>query len=101
MAASIEMPAKVYRPGELAQMVRSIVLRSILVLLVGGSQIGMLVISAIYLQIGRVENLVTPEAVLGIVAIALSLLVMRVHPRQRHKDAVFLWLIVFLTYGAI
>lgn len=101
MTASTESAAPGHRHGDLVQLGRGVVLRSILVILVGGSQIGMLVIAAIYLQIGRVEDLVNPEAVLGMIAIVLALLVMRVQPRVRHKDSVFPWLLAFLVYGAI
>jgi len=89
------------RSETFAQQIRLLVLRGILVLIVAGSQIGMLIVAGIYVQQGRLEDMVTPEAVTGVIAIALALLVVRIHPRVDLKDAVFPWLLAFLVYASV
>jgi hypothetical protein len=61
----------------------------------------MLVVAAIYVQQGRLESMVTPEAVTGVIAIALALLVLRLYPRPGQKDPVFPWLLAFLVYASV
>jgi len=102
MTASSESLSPIPVPGNLASFGRGLVLRFILLLIVGGSQIGMLVVAAVYVQMGeRLESMLTPEAVLGSLAILLTILIMRVHPLERQRDRILLWLLIFLAYCSI
>lgn len=70
--------------------------------LVAGSQWGMLVLAGVYLHDDRMVSRTSPEAVAGLLAIILALLVVRVRSRSHLKaDAVFLWLAGFLVVACV
>lgn len=81
--------------------VRGASLYAAMVLLIVGSQLGMLFIAALYVRYGRIEDMVSPEAVLGLIAILLALLAVRVQPYRHLRDLTFVWLAAFLGYAAI
>lgn len=81
--------------------VRGASLYAAMVLLIIGSQLGMLFIAALYVRYGRIEDMVSPEAVLGAVSILLAILAVRIHPYRHLRDLTFLWLASFLGYAAI
>ena len=102
MATSGELLIDRPLPANLAAFGRGVMLRFILLLVVAGSQIGMLVVAAVYVQKGqRLESMLTPEAVVGSFAILLTILVMRVHPRERQRDPILICLLLFLAYCTV
>jgi hypothetical protein len=50
---------------------------------------------------GRLESVLTPEAVVGTLAIFLTILILRLHPRAGRRDPILLWLLLFLAYCTV
>jgi hypothetical protein len=68
---------------------------------VAGSQWGMLMLAALYVRAGRIEDTASPEFFAGIAAIALAGLVLRLRGAGGTRDYVLRWLFCFLAYASV
>lgn len=84
--------------------IRRPLLDAAMLCIVAGSQWGMLILAAIYVHIGRVASMTSPEAIAGLLAICLALLVVRLHVRSasgRKHDVTFTWLLCFIVVSCV
>lgn len=90
--------------GSIPHVRRSAVFGGILLLTVAGSQWSMLWLAAVYSQRGRVADMVSPEAIIGICALLVALatvLVFRPHPSQQTVGPVGVLLTGFLLVACV
>jgi O-antigen ligase len=82
--------------------IRNLLLDVALLCVVGGSQYGMLMLAETYLTQDRAIRQVSPEAIAGFFAIALSLMATKLFARARlERDITWLWLIAFLVVASL
>lgn len=80
---------------------RRVALSTAMLCIVAGSQWGMLFLAALYTRAGRLADIISPEALAGLTAILLAVLVLRVRGNQPTQDATLRWLFCFLAYACV
>src|SRR5262245_9756480 len=82
--------------------IRNLLLNLALLCVVAGSQFGMLMLAETYLTQDRAASRVSPEAIAGFFAIALSLMATKFFARTRFERGVaWRWLLAFLVVASL